>query len=395
MSIVEKKENCTGCGACAVACPVNCIKMQEDEEGFVYPVISDECIKCNKCEKVCHVINPNEIKKQTHIVYAATTYNHAIWKRSASGGAFSEICFAYGDKDTLICGAAWDGYDVKHISVTGVKNIGPLCKSKYVFSSTENTYKEVENHLKNGGKAIYCGTPCQISGLRSYLGKEYDNLLLIDLICHGVGSPSVFKTSINNIGKQFGKKVSSYEFRSKRNVFETDHLSKISFDDGTDDIYLTKDQYIQLFLKQNCLRPSCGENCRFRNEQRQGDITIADFKGLGEVFPELAYEKKNFSTIVFNTDKGLALTDKLDKTMKLLRCSVEDLIKYNPLFARHTWSSKDRDAFFEDFVTDNDNAVKKWTSPAFLHRVSIQRRLYDVLPTCVRRIMFKIFRGEK
>ncbi len=385
----NEKKYCTGCSACYSVCPVKCITMEKDEEGFLYPIASDECIHCGKCEKICPVAEAEAMKQSfQQKAYCVLTKDKEIWKRSASGGAFSEICKAFGDNDTIISGAAWDGFNVHHICVKGTDNIAPLCKSKYISSSPENVFSEIKNYLSNEKKVVFCGTPCQVAGLKNFLGKEYENLLLIDLICHGVGSPDVFKVCMSEIGDQFGIAVNSYQFRAKRDVYQTDYLACITFNDGKRK-YLVNDQYIQLFLNQNCLRPSCGENCRYRNETRQGDITIADFKGLTKVFPELSCAKRNYSSVVVNSSKGDAVIKNMLKSVKFMECELDDIKKYNPLFFRQTWFSKDRDNFFKDFLLNSKEAIKKWTTDATVNERSLKRKVYDILPVFIRRFIEK------
>lgn len=388
------KVNCSGCAACYSVCPVRCISMVQDEEGFSYPVSSDACINCHLCEKVCPIISPQSYTHYEKRAFAGISKDYQIWKRSASGGAFSEISRAWGDSQTLVVGAAWDGLKVHHIGILGVDNIAPICRSKYVASQIEDTFIEIKSHLQKNKKAIFCGTPCQVAGFRSFLRKDYENLLTIDLICHGVGSPLVFESCIEAISKQWGKKVSSYSFRAKRKAHEEDYLAFIC--DSRSVEYISKDQYIQLFLTQNCLRPSCGANCKFRNQNsRPGDITIADFKGLVEVFPDLKGYKRNYSTVVVNSHKGEAILSFLSKTMIMRECSVDDIIEYNPLFDRHTWFSKDRDAFFYDFDNDNNAAIAKWTKPYSKSKRSWKRIIYDELPQSLRALLDSFFASKK
>lgn len=293
LSFNSEKKNCSGCAACYSVCPKQCITMVRDKEGFVYPELTtpNACINCKLCEKVCPVNKSFSVEIEQK-AYAAVSRNYSIWHRSASGGAFSEICRAWGDEKTLVVGAAWDGFYVHHIGIVGIDNIKPLCNSKYVSSHIEETFREIREYLKNG-KVIFCGTPCQVSGLRSFLHKDYDNLLTIDLICHGVGSPAVFKACVQVISKQAGKELKAYSFRAKKKVHESDHLTLLTYVNGSE--FVTEDPYIQLFLKQICLRPSCGKNCKYRGQnKRSGDFTIADLKGLTSIFPDLLGTKKNW-----------------------------------------------------------------------------------------------------
>ncbi len=195
---LDAKKDCTGCSACKNICPVNCISMIEDEEGFNYPVADDRCISCAKCELICPIKNKKNISDMEIKQYAAAaiTKNPEVWAASSSGGAFTEICNAYGDSETIIFGARVDGLKVIHDHVVGVENIGMFRKSKYVQSSVTHHFTKAKEFLELDKRVIFTGTPCQIAGLRAYLNKEYVNLLCVDLICHGVGSPKVFQSSI-------------------------------------------------------------------------------------------------------------------------------------------------------------------------------------------------------
>lgn len=391
LSFNPEKKNCSGCAACYSVCPKQCISMARDEEGFDYPQLTspETCINCGLCEKVCpiNVTFPVKVEQKA---FCAVTKDYSIWRRSASGGAFSEICRAWGDDKTLVVGAAWDGLYVHHVGIVGVENIKPLCNSKYVSSHIEDTFREIRDYLKKG-KVIFCGTPCQVSGLRSFLRKDYDNLLTIDLICHGVGSPAVFEACTRAISKQAGTPLKSYSFRAKREVHETDYLTLLTFDNRSE--YVTQDPYIQLFLKQTCLRPSCGENCKYRGRnKRPGDFTIADFKGLTKVFPDLLGTKKNYSTIVANSEKALSIIPQLGRQMEMRQVSIEDVVKFNPLFDRHTWFSEDRDKFFAEFEKDEDGTIGKWTESFVVNNETMKSVIFTKLPVFVRKILIKVIK---
>lgn len=395
LEFTKYKYDCTGCGACMAVCPKHCISMQKDEEGFLYPVASDSCVHCGKCERACpvqkNILDRNTIVNQE--AWCALSKSKEVWSRSASGGGFSELCRAFGDENTVFCGAAWDGFRVHHICVEGFDAIKPLCKSKYVASDTENVFLEIKQYLKNGKKVVFCGTPCQVAGLRSVLGLE-ENILYIDLICHGVGSPDVFGACMQEIGDQFGGRVISYEFRTKRGSFEADHQQKIDIADGRQ-LFLENDPYIQLFLRQICLRPSCGKHCRFRCEQRQGDVTIADFKGLTNIFPNLIGSKRNYSTIVLHTNKARNLLPELKKNMTMYPCTIEDIKKYNPLYYRQTWFAENRDVFFQNFINDPKNTIELYTEPTKVLKLNWKRKIWMCLPQVVRRMLIKHVIGRR
>ena len=394
LSFNPKKTNCMGCSACCSACPKQCIAMQKDDEGFLYPIVDDAiCIDCGLCKKVCPMVNPKIENNHHKTAVAAVSKDYKIWRRSASGGAFSEIVRNWADDTTLIVGAAWDGLNVHHIGVIGFDNIAPLCRSKYVSSAIENTFIEIREQLRCGKKAIFCGCPCQVDGLRRFLRKDNENLLTMDLICHGQGSPDVFRETMSVIGEQLGESVLSYEFRAKRKIHETDYLALVKTEKGNH--YLTQDPYIQLFLSQNALRPSCGENCKYRDVRRPGDLTIADCKGLTKIYPDLVGTKKNYSTVVSNTPKGDMVLKALEKTMLVRSCPIDEVIKYNPLFARQTWFSKDRDKLFEEFKKDPKAAIRNWTKPYKHTEFTWKKRVCSFLPESLMRVYINMQEKKK
>lgn len=389
LKFIPNKTNCTGCSACYSICPVKCISMLQDEEGFLYPEANSSCIECGLCQKVCPSFKNRVDNNFTKKVYAALSKDCHVWQRSASGGAFSEIVRHWADDDTLIVGAAWNGFSVHHIGVLGYSNILPLCKSKYMASAIEDTFIEIRNHLKDGKKAIFCGCPCQVDGLRNFLRTNYDKLLTIDLICHGQGSPTVFAECLNEIGLQLGSEVLSYEFRAKRRIIEDEYMSKIITANGV--YYIVSDPYQQLFLRQDILRPSCGDNCKYRDIRRPGDLTIADCRGIQDIFPDLCGYKRNYSTIVCNTSKGEQAIFNLSKTTELRPYQLEDVIKYNPLFAHQTWVSKNRDSFFQDFIVSPQETIRKNTKPLRIKKYDAKTIIKSYIPFGI----LKLFRSIK
>lgn len=391
-----KKSDCTGCTACQSVCPVGCIHMEKDDEGFIYPQSNDACIHCGKCERVCPILNKEKLFEQhsnyEQQAYCAITNNKKIWIQSSSGGAFSEICKAFGDEYTIIYGAAWDGLRAKHKRVIGVSSIAPLRKSKYIESVLDDAFIKIYDDLKKGKKVIFCGTPCQVSGLKQYLAKIPDSLLLIDLICHGVGSPKVFETCMEVMGEQLGEKIESYEFRSKRSFYETDYMCKVTGLNTKKERYVTSDPYMQLFFRQDCLRPSCGKNCNYRCEQRQGDITIADFKSVTSVFPELIGVKRNYSSVIINTPKGEKILPVLKEHMEMRECSINAIKQYNPLFHRQTIFSEERDLFFREFIAQPNETTKRYTKPADLMKQTPFKIMAAYLPVSMRRAIINIIR---
>lgn len=369
----KRKENCTGCSACFSICPKHSISMEMDKEGFLYPTLIGQCINCGLCKDVCPAIHKNNKTQEfKRIAFAATTKNDLIWQRSASGGGFSAICQSWGDNKTIVYGAAWNELHVQHQEVIGVDKITPLCKSKYISSDLTNSFYSVKKHLGEGNKVIFCGTPCQISGLCSFLQKPYNNLLLIDFICHGVGSPLVFQTSLDVMGEQSHKRIVKYEFRHKAQRYEEDYISLVTFDDGTT-LRLDSDQYMQLFLSRASHRPCCGDNCIYRTDNRRSDITIADARGM-KTYIKIEFDgTRNYTHIIANSQKGMNALSNIDKYMYTYPCEIEDVIRYNPLLVRNVPHKNTRDDFFLKFVSNPKQAIRDYTSPYKVHKINMKR----------------------
>jgi len=344
------RHECTGCAACANACPHGYICLESNEEGFLYPKVAAQCVGCGRCDTVCPILTGQTefTPALEQYTMAAVSRDRAIRRASSSGGAFSEICKAYGDSETVVFGARFDGMRVVHSHVIGVENIVPFCKSKYVQSEIGDCFAEAGKFLAAGKKVIFSGTPCQLAGLRAFLGKEHEHLLCVDFICHGAGSPAVFALAWRHIEKRAGKKLIRYTFRNRleRCGNWRDYVCCYEFDDGQR-IWEPSDTYQRFFLTQLCLRASCGENCKFRNRNRPSDITIADFKGKFEVFPRMM-DHRNYSTIIVNTPKGDTVCRSLTYSMRVLPCSMSDIERslFNSLKA-----NPDRERFFKVFQT--------------------------------------------
>ena len=384
------KKNCSGCSACYSVCPIKCINMKADKEGFLYPEASNACINCGMCKEVCPAFKSKKDNPFPQRAMAAVSKSYKIWRRSSSGGAFSEICRSWGDKNTLIAGAVWNGFYVHHTVVSGYENIAPLCKSKYLSSDLKDTLVRIKMALDEGNKAIFCGCPCQVDGLKQFLRKDYPNLLTLDFICHGQGSPFVFETCMDVMSEfDIKEKIIGYQFRAKRKRYEEDHIAILTTKNSK--YHVVQDRYMQLFLSQDILRPSCGQNCKYRDLRRPGDITIADFKGLSSVFPDMAWSKKNYSTIVCNTNKGEECFNRLTDTMETRPCTIEDIIKYNPLFAQQTHSSINRDTFFKEFQSNRRSTILAWTVPTRIYKPTIKQTIITFIPSSVLRILQEIY----
>ena len=314
---------CCGCKACEQVCPKYAISMKIDEKGFWYPRIDKKkCVECGLCYKVC----PENFQSfQTNLPECIVYYNKDKEKQQeySSGGAFLRICKAYveGKEDYAIYGASITTENiVKHIRVTNWDNVNQLSRSKYVQSDTENVYKQVKTDLSMNKYVVFSGTPCQVQALKNFLGKEYERLLLIDFVCHGVPSPMAYKKYCDSIAKTLGKKIDKVLFRYKQEIgidkkWDTQGMS-ILFDDGTS--YKgtrAGDIYMRAFLCELLSRSSCDE-CKFTKLNRVSDLTLGDFWGIEDKFPEYAIQNTaGTSMVLVDSVKGDKLIQKIKKEL--------------------------------------------------------------------------------
>ena len=266
---IKAKQECCGCYACYNICPQSCISMQIDEEGFWYPVVDQErCIDCGLCEKSCPVLNKSIVDNYP-TAYAAVNKDKHIRNQSSSGGLFTIVAESIIRNNGIVFGAGFDDdFNVVHSWTDNIAGLNQFRGSKYIQSCIGTTYKEARDFLKQGKKVLFSGTPCQIAGLKSYLGKDYDNLMCIDIICHGVPSPNVWRRYKEALEERSQGKTLRIAFRSKVCGWK---LFSLSFSFDNDKEYskrLTEDIYLKGFLQNLYLRPSC-YNCHFKTINRQ------------------------------------------------------------------------------------------------------------------------------
>ena len=302
---IEEKQKCTGCHACSTVCPKNCVIMKEDTEGFLYPEVdNNNCISCGLCEKVCPILNYcNPSQDAYGKTFAAINTNEQIRLKSSSGGVFTVIAEEVINVGGVVFGAAFDGnFLVRTVWVDTNKDLEKLRGSKYVQSIIGDSYRQAKAFLDSGRVVLFSGTPCQVEGLISFLNKKYENLITVDFICHGVPSPLVWKKYLNYRKNEADSEIKYVSFRNKYSGWKSFSL-KMAFDNSS--LYIAevrKDPYMNIFLDDYCLRPSCYE-CFFKTANRRSDITLGDFWGVKNVFPEID-DDKGVSIVVVHSLSG-------------------------------------------------------------------------------------------
>ena len=373
MISIKEKSKCSGCHACFSVCPQKCIQMKSDEEGFLYPVVdTQKCIECGVCEKVCPIIS-KPIKKNINesvVAYAAYTQNDEIRKNSSSGGIFSEFAVSVLNNGGIVFGAAFnENWQVVHTYIDDVSQLEKLQGSKYVQSTIGNAFVDVERFLKEDKTVLFTGTPCQINGLYSYLKKDYNNLITQDIVCHGVPSPKVWNKYVYHMTKIEEKELKKVSFRNKDDGWENFNM-KLVYQSGEEYAKSHKqDSFMQAFLKNMCLRPSCYK-CSFKGKERVSDITIADFWGVNKVLPE-CNDNKGISLAFINSKKGRQLFDNISNNIWSQKIEdIDDAIRYNPAMMSSVRPHANRSVFMKKLDKSNfDVLLKKYLAPSYVKRL--------------------------
>ena len=329
---IKNQIDCTGCGACSNICPKDCIEMKSDKTGFKYPFVSKEkCIGCDLCVKVCPMMKSTSANQKYPVVYAAWSKNPDIRYKSTSGGAFSEFAYAILEMGGVVSGAAYDSNNmVEHIIVEDIEEIEKIRQSKYTQSDIGYVYREIKNRLERNVVVLFCGAPCQVAALKSFLVKEYSNLYTIDFICRGMNSPKAYRFWLDELETKYKSKINKVWFKYKEYGWKkSPFCTRIDLENGDQHIISGNDNHFMIgYLRGNFyLRPSCSE-CHFKGINRVSDITVADFWKI----PEELDDDLGTSMIMLNTNKGEQLFAKIKNNLNAYKREPNEIIKGNECF---------------------------------------------------------------
>lgn len=372
---LSNMKDCTGCHACTNICPKKCIFMKYDNEGFLYPIVDyNICIKCKRCVIVCPIIN-NIKSYNTPIAYACYNKDENIRLNSSSGGIFSLLAEKMIDRGGVVFGAVFnDNFEVEHKYIETKENIELLRGSKYVQSKIGTSYRQVKDFLESGREVLFSGTPCQIAGLKNYLVKAYSNLLTVDLICHGVPSPYVWQKYIKFRENKAGSEISKITFRNKKMGWKQYSVSFLFKNNTEYNKIYSNDLYMTAFLKNISLRPSC-YNCRFKTLNRQSDITLADFWGVQNIFPEID-DDKGVSLIFINSQSGEKIYNEVLDNVEYKEVDIKNAVKYNLAAIKSPVPHINREKFINDInIYTFDKLVNKYCKD----RISIKLILEKIM----------------
>lgn len=351
-NIYDTPESCCGCGACEAVCNRNAISMICDREGFWYPKIDDsKCILCKACIKVCSFkAKDREKTREQQKFYYAQSKNKDILYQSSSGGIFTHLYQYFLENHGAVCGSIFtEDLTVKHKLSSLESDCQKMRGSKYVQSELSGIFKEIEKLLKSNHKVLFIGTPCQVAGLKGYLKNiDLNNLIMVDLICHGVPSPLVWKDYIQYLQQKYGTVVSKFSFRDKKQGWKGFNISA----ECENGIILKNSRYvssyIELYGQGAILRPSCYQ-CRYSSLTRPSDLTIGDFWGIDQLYPEFD-DDRGVSMVLANTRKGNELFCKINNQLKWFEVSKDDILFKQPNLKNPAQSIVSRKRFWKYYT---------------------------------------------
>ena len=371
---------CTGCSACAVSCPVSAITMTPDFEGFLRPVVGESCIGCGKCENTCPALRGKKENPAAQTAWAVWNRDEQARRRASSGGFFSALATTVIGQGGAVFGAVFDDdfRGVHHVCARTEEELLPMSGSKYVQSDLRDTFRQAKELLEQGVPVLFTGLPCQIDGLRAALGKEYEGLITCDMVCHGAPSPAVFAGFMEELtARHGGKTVERLNFKAGDwNDPRFAVWFKESAGQGADrpadvSCKLFDTTFGRGFGMQIFARPSCGQCAYTSLRARPGDLTMADFWGLGEGEGLPRDRSGGISLVLANTPKGEEVLASLDGKVEGVARPVEEAVAGNPRLACPVAHNPRRAAFFTAL------RVRGWqgASHAFLRRPGPAYRL--------------------
>ncbi len=342
---------CCGCSACANVCPKRCITMKENAEGFLYPVIQPEqCIRCGLCEKACPVLHTDPpAADDQKVAWGVIHKDRQILLESSSGGMFTALAEAVLEEGGCVFGAAFspDFRSVCHMMIEKTEDLGSLRGSKYLQSDVGESYLQVQERLKSGRKVLFTGTPCQTAGLRGFLGRDYERLIVVDVICHGTPSASLWRKYLDSVEKEMGGKAEAVTFRSKRNNWRQYGIEASSATGGHYFSTLWQNPYMRIFLRNLCLRESC-YMCGIKEKgTAASDLTIGDFWGVENVLPQMDSEM-GVSLVLIHTAKGAQLFHAVKSGFVTEKADYERSLARNSSYTKSSVRPQERDAFYQN-----------------------------------------------
>lgn len=372
--LFDNGEDCCGCSACYSICPVEAISMESDEEGFLYPTINtDICIHCKKCVSVCtfksdqrrHELKMDPTWPKT---YAVKHKDLAARMASRSGGVFTAVSdLVLQDKGVVYGCILNEEFDAVHARAQTKEQRNKMRGSKYVQSMIGNTFLSVKKDLDQGRQVLFSGTSCQIAGLRAFLNNENQNLFCVDIVCHGVPSPKVWKKYLKWQEQRNHAVCSNVDFRNKQDYGWKAHIETLFFtDESGNEKKISSEVFKKLFYGHNILRPCCYK-CPYKSIIHPGDITIADYWGIDKAAPGFN-DDKGVSLILINNKQGFEMFQRIKDSVIYKGTEIKDSLQ-QPLIKPYD-CPKEREKFWSDFFNKPFSKIaRKYGAFGFRSRI--------------------------
>lgn len=338
-------EQCTLCGSCYNACPVDAISFKTLYLDFLYPAIDNSrCVGCDRCEKSCPILaDKQEPESGYPIAFAARSRDEEARRKSSSGGVFYELASEILSEGGYICGAVFDDhFHVKHIVSNTQKDLYRMMGSKYAQSDMGMCFRQIKTLLDEGKNVLFTGCPCQVAGLRTYIGRKHPNLLLVELICHGIPSDHMLQTYIGMQERKYGARLKEMEFRNKEKGWHNSSV-RMEFENGrVHSEPMTFDTYMQGYFRGVTLKESCF-SCQFRGFKSGSDLTIGDLWGAEISIPDMD-DNNGLSAVIVNSEKGTLFLNR----SKIIRrqFEIDKILKYNQSLLTSFDEGAQRTAFY-------------------------------------------------
>ena len=384
---IENPAHCCGCGACANACPKNAITMQEDAAGFIFPAVDETlCVACGRCIDVCVFRDKHKGENGEPAVYAAATRDREILLQSSSGGIFSELAGAVLERGGAVFGAAWTKeLTLEHCLVKTPEDLQKLRGSKYVQSDTADTFRQAKKLLDAGSAVCYCGTPCQIAGLKAFLGKDYEDLLTVDLVCHGVPSMKMLRDDLEAVTGGKTASLQDIRFRDKR--YKWGVKGSLTYTDSIQKYDAGSSPYYFYFLKGEVYRESCYQ-CRFPSENRQGDITLGDYWGVRKaLLAKMGCTDLDAgaSCVLVNSEKGKRWFDIIAPRLSLAQSDRASAEKRNKQLTAPSKPLPEHEILREGYIQNGYVAFQSGYKKHF--KDHLVRTVKDMIPSKIKRAL--------
>ncbi|SDA30682.1 Coenzyme F420-reducing hydrogenase, beta subunit [Ruminococcus sp. YE71] len=381
MDILERvKKDCCGCSACMNACPRSCITMKPDSEGFLYPSVDeDKCVGCDKCAKVCPVLNSGRPDNQPK-AYLVRNRDASLRKSSTSGGFFAAAAEYVLEQGGCVFGVGFDeNFAVRHSFIESMDDIKKFNRSKYVQSEVGFSYRKVKEFLESGRKVLFTGTPCQVEGLLNYLGRDYDGLYTMDIICKGVPSPKFWSKYLAWQKKKSGKDIREVRFREKTYGYGSTTM-RVVYSDGTEyDEPYDVDPMLQFYSKEMISRPSC-YNCHVKGKHRRSSFTVGDYWYVSGAAPEMD-DGIGVSQVLVNNEKAAAAFENIRKHLDTVQLDFDkDSAINGGMMVASAKPSPRRDEMFADLDKMSVGELqRKYFPSTFKLKNSIKRQIRPLM----------------